>query len=603
MSELMDANVARAGSTVIEKDEYNNLNRQKHFLEILESISSKIQNFYTQNSFDLTNFFQFVVTQIYEALEIDRVEIVQVSVNGGQKSRAQIGNLDKSINSHLNLPIIVHLQKWGYILLESCQSKFKLINNELSFLNQLNLYIAIAVQQKQLKQQWQQEIVRRKEVESALKEFVIDSEKIPSCDPIVKLKLQEQVSNLQLQKRKLEDKNTMSKLLTDLTCKIRNSLNLEEILVTTVSEIHNSLNLDRIVIYKILPEGSGKIITESLTPGYPSVLGFVFPEETLPISCQHRLGRQAYKAVADIQAEYQANYPCLVEFLEGWCVKSKALVPIIYDTKVWGFLIVHQCSYCRQWTELEIELLCQLSNQLAVAIKQSELYHQLEAKLQEEQKTQNELQNSLKEKEILLKEIHHRVKNNLNIISSMLNLQTDKIEDQQIINMFSDSQNRIRSIALIHEQLYNSTNLSQIDFAKYIQSLIQNLCNIHNNQNNGIHLEMNLMPYELNLETAIPCGLLLNEIITNSFKHAFKERDRGQIEVSFSFDGVFCHLIISDNGVGIPKDFDLENSTSLGLRLVNLLTMQLNAKLEVDSSSQGTFFKLSFTELEYEKRI
>nr|WP_256381161.1 histidine kinase dimerization/phosphoacceptor domain -containing protein [Myxosarcina sp. GI1] len=372
---------------------------------------------------------------------------------------------------------------------------------------------------------------------------------------------------------------------------------------TTVSELCRSLKLDRIVIYKILPGGSGKIVTESVTSDYSSILGSEFPEETLPLFCQNKIRQQAYKAISDVRQEYQESFPCLVKFLEHLCVKSKIVVPIIYNTNLWGFLIAHQCSYYRKWTELEIELLCELSDRLAIAIKQSEVYHQLEVELQERKETQNKLQNSLREKEILLKEIHHRVKNNLNIISSMLNLQTDYIEDEQIINMFIDSKNRIRSIALIHEQLYNSTDLSRIDFAKYIQSLIENFCSVHNTDTRNINFEMNLIFLELNLETAIPCGLLINEIITNSYKHAFPDNSCGQIKINFSSDGVLHHLNISDNGIGIPENFDLENSTSLGLRLVNLLSMQLSAELQTHSSSKGTAIQLTFAELEYESRI
>jgi GAF domain-containing protein len=347
MSEFIGTITNQEVNCSIEKNERHiiKLNRHNRFLQILEKIAIQIQNLYYEDKINLSKVFQSIALQISEVLEIDRVEIIQISPGWGQKTWAKVINRETEIDSRLQLPINVDCQEWGYILLESSQSGLVWLDNELSFLNQLGLYIAIAIQQERLKQQWQEEIVQRKEIESTLQEFAIENDQlIPSCDLLGRLKLQQQVSNLQDQKSKLEIENTKSKLLADLTQKIRNSLNLEEILVTTVSELRNSLELDRIVIYKILPGGGGKVITESLVPGYSSVLGFEFPEETLPLLCQRQLSFQPYKAITDVKGEYQTDYPCLVEFLERWCVKSKVIVPIIYDTNVWGFLIVHQCS-------------------------------------------------------------------------------------------------------------------------------------------------------------------------------------------------------------------------------------------------------------------
>lgn len=566
------------------------------FFQVSKSITRKLQDFYYEDSLDLTPFFEFITTQISEILNLDRLQIVEIASGGGKRVRAQVIKQKISVNSCFKVPINLYFQEWGYILIESSQADFNLSKNEVSFLNQLCLYIAIAIQQKNLKRQVKAEVNHKKGLELSIQRLIHSDSSNSTSDLIARLQLRKQVFTLQ-------NENHHFSVLTDLVQKIRNSLNLKKVLATTVAELRKSLEVDRILIYKILEDGSGKVITESVFSGYSSVLGFEFAEETLPVYCQNRASKEQYKAISDVQAEYQENFPCLVKFLEKWQVKSIVIVPIVNNNKTWGFLIVHQCSFYRQWTNLEIEMLCQLSNQLAIAIKQSELYHQLEFELKEKQKTQIELQTSLKEKELLLREIHHRVKNNLNVISSLLNLQANYIDDEQIINMFTDSQNRIQSIALIHEQLYNSIDLSRINFAMYIQNLIKNFCSIHNTQTKNIKFEMNLASLTLNLETAIPCGLLINEIITNSCKHAFPNSSGGTIQINLYSKNSLYHLEIADNGVGIPKNFDLENSTSLGLRLVNLLLIQLNAELQRKKVSQGTNYIFSFAELEYGERI
>ena len=224
--------------------------------------------------------------------------------------------------------------------------------------------------------------------------------------------------------------------------------------------------------------------------------------------------------------------------------------------------------------------------------------------ISERKKSEAQLKANLSEKEVLIKEIHHRVKNNLYVISSLLNLQSSYIKDEQILNLFSDSQNRIQAMALIHEQLYQSKDLAQIDFAEYIQSLVNNLFNSYSSNYGQIKPVVKLESICLNLDTAIPCGLLINELVTNSFKHAFPEGKSGEIKIESRLNEDHClHLIISDNGVGIPEDFDWENSPSLGLRLVRILSQQLDAKIECKSLSQGTSFNLQFSQLEYQERI
>lgn len=201
---------------------------------------------------------------------------------------------------------------------------------------------------------------------------------------------------------------------------------------------------------------------------------------------------------------------------------------------------------------------------------------------------------SLREKEVLLKEIHHRVKNNMQIISSLLNLQAQMVDDQKIHSMFHQTQNRIRSMGLIHEKLYKSDDLSKIDFAKYIRSLVTQLFRAFNLDPEKIKLNFMMDSAHFDIDTAIPLGLLINELITNSFKHAFPAGREGEIKIRLKADkkgGVV--LNIGDDGIGFPKDLDFRNTESLGMQLVNDLVNQINGRVELDRA-KGTSFKITF---------
>jgi PAS domain S-box-containing protein len=220
----------------------------------------------------------------------------------------------------------------------------------------------------------------------------------------------------------------------------------------------------------------------------------------------------------------------------------------------------------------------------------------------ERKKAEEKLQTSLREKEVLLREIHHRVKNNLHIISSLLDLQSDTLENEQLIEIFADSQNRIRSMALIHEQLYQSPDLGQVEFGEYIHRLMSNLFFSLGDHLNGVKPVIEVDSVYLNLETAIPCGLLINEIVTNAFKHAFPNDQSGEVDVKLHQHHQQLTLTLADNGMGIPPEIDWRNSSSLGLRLVKILSQQLKAEVKSDFS-QGTYFQFIFFPLEYKRRF
>jgi PAS domain S-box-containing protein len=216
----------------------------------------------------------------------------------------------------------------------------------------------------------------------------------------------------------------------------------------------------------------------------------------------------------------------------------------------------------------------------------------------ERKEMEMELVESLEEKEMLLKEIHHRVKNNLMVISSLLNLQSRYIKDKDDLDMFRQSQNRANSMALIHERLYRSTDLKRIDFGEYIETLSSDLYNTYAADPTILKLNVDVENLMLDINTSIPLGLILNELLSNAMKHAFPDKMKGEINVSFYITDDTYVLKISDNGIGLPDDFDIFQSDSLGLKLVTSLTNQIDGNIEINRDGL-TEFKITFKEPEY----
>ncbi|QFS46146.1 PAS domain S-box protein [Nostoc sphaeroides] len=213
----------------------------------------------------------------------------------------------------------------------------------------------------------------------------------------------------------------------------------------------------------------------------------------------------------------------------------------------------------------------------------------------EHKQAEEKIKASLKEKEVLLKEIHHRVKNNLGIVSSLLQMQCRRTQDPLVTAILRDSQNRIASIALVHEKLYRSEDLADIDFAQYIPDLTTHLFDSYNVSSSQIQLKIQVDNASLDIETAIPCGLIINELVSNALKYAFVGNRKGEIEVKFYQESESTlALIIQDNGIGLPENFDSKKAQTLGITLVQGLVKQLRGKLEIDSH-QGTQFKITFT--------
>ncbi|MGA7721993.1 MAG: histidine kinase dimerization/phosphoacceptor domain -containing protein [Ignavibacteriaceae bacterium] len=274
-------------------------------------------------------------------------------------------------------------------------------------------------------------------------------------------------------------------------------------------------------------------------------------------------------------------------------MRSLISAPLAMDEEKIG--VIHIASNLPlAFNEENKEVLLVVANQLAVAIFQA----QLQVKIREHSES---LQNSLSEKEVLLKEIHHRVKNNLQVISSLLYLNSKKIKDKGAQDMFKESQNRVKSIALVHERLYQSKDLGKIDFKEYVTRLTDDLFRSYAVNQSIIKLIISIKQIFISIDTAVPCGLIINEIISNSLKYAFPDAEElnknCEIRIEFERDDKNNSLLsISDNGIGLPEGIDLKKTKSLGLQLVDTLIDQLEGTLEIDLST-GTKFKFKFKDI------
>ncbi|MCX9013111.1 MAG: PAS domain S-box protein [Candidatus Methanoperedens sp.] len=208
---------------------------------------------------------------------------------------------------------------------------------------------------------------------------------------------------------------------------------------------------------------------------------------------------------------------------------------------------------------------------------------------------EDKIKGSLQEKEMLLREIHHRVKNNMAIVSGLLAHQSQYTKDKNVIDMFTESQNRILAMSLVHEKLYQSNDLAKIDFNEYFCDMVADLIQSYEVDAGKITLKMNIENIPLDIDFAIPCGLITNELVTNSLKYAFPAGTQGEIKIAFrSIDENMLELVVSDNGIGIPKDLDFRKTESLGLHLVTTLAEnQLHGEINLNRS-KGTEFQIKF---------
>lgn len=214
----------------------------------------------------------------------------------------------------------------------------------------------------------------------------------------------------------------------------------------------------------------------------------------------------------------------------------------------------------------------------------------------ERKNANDKLKQALNEKEMLLKEVYHRVKNNLQVVSSLINLQAGSVNNENMADLLKQSADRIKAMALLHEKLYQSKDLARIDFNEYIRSLVNHLLYGYGAHASKVQIGLQIDDVFLDMDSAIPCGLIINELVSNALKYAFPDGEAGEIRIGFNREHGEFVLTISDNGVGLPSDLDFKKTSSLGLQLVDTLTNQLLGHMSLNRAN-GTEFTLRFAEL------
>jgi PAS domain S-box-containing protein len=263
-------------------------------------------------------------------------------------------------------------------------------------------------------------------------------------------------------------------------------------------------------------------------------------------------------------------------------------VPLKIYGQTIGILVVQSYTEGVRFGEEEKEILKFVSDQVAMAVHRKKAEAQIRA--------------SLEEKDVLLKEIHHRVKNNMQVISSLLNLQCHHIQDPHVLDMFKESQRRIRSMALIHERLYQSSDLSRIEFSQYLRNLATHLFHSYQVDSSRIRLALDAEEVFLNINTAIPCGLIVNELVSNALKHGFPDGRSGEVGVELHrIAGDGYELKVRDDGVGFPEELDFRRTQTLGMQIVVTLVSQIDGRLDLQRQG-NTCFTLEFNELQRKKR-
>lgn len=267
----------------------------------------------------------------------------------------------------------------------------------------------------------------------------------------------------------------------------------------------------------------------------------------------------------------------MIEKIAG--VKEIYDIGLSWDGKFYGAVVIALKSNDIRMKKETVETFV---NMVSVAIQRKQ--------------AEDQIKKTLKEKELLLKEIHHRTKNNLMVMSSILELQSQYINDEEALDIFRESQDRANSMALIHERLYQSTDLKRIDFGEYIENLTTDLFHTYLPHPGSIKLNINADNEMVDIDTIVPLGLVLNELVTNSMKYAFPDGAEGEINIEFHKDNNEFVLIVSDTGIGFPMDMDFRSTDSLGLKLVNNLIRQINGTIELERVN-GTKFEIKFKEL------
>ncbi len=269
------------------------------------------------------------------------------------------------------------------------------------------------------------------------------------------------------------------------------------------------------------------------------------------------------------------------DMLLGQGAQSVILVPLFVDRKWWGYMGFDACEAVRKWLNVEIEALTIAASMLGLAIERKQGEDRITA--------------SLKEKEVLLREIHHRVKNNLQVTSSLLNLQSRRVNDPSMLEVFKESENRIKAMALAHDKLYQSDSLASIKFRDYVEDIVRNQFISYGMNMDDVAIHMEIDDILIGIDIAAPCGMIISELVANSLKYAFPSGKKGSITLTFRIlnDDQY-EFMVKDDGIGLPDDLDVHSAASFGLYIVRMLAEgQLGGKIDT-LCTKGTEYRIRF---------
>lgn len=433
-------------------------------------------------------------------------------------------------------------QLWGLLIAHSCGEKRQWKLEEAELLQQIANQLAIAIQQADLYHQVQNELATRKQFE-----------------------------------QELQTQATADRLLSEVTVAINQSINVDEALGLILKKVREFLKCDRVQIFQLDHNLDGFVIKEEVSRPELAILGTMITDACFATTnLVEEYLHEKLSVLTDVFNDPNLT-PCYADLLKKYQVRANIAAPIIHSYQLWGLLLVHQCDSPRVWLASEVNLVKQVAAQIGISAQKEKLY--------------SRLINELTQKKILLKEIHHRVKNNLQVMSSLLRMQFRKTSPE-VKTLAEEYQNRIQSMALIHDQLYRSDDLSHIDFHRYISNLTCSLFQCYGTNSELVNLTLEVDNILIPLDRSIPLGLIINELVSNALKYAFP-KGFGRIELQLVKLENEYRLTVSDNGIGIPADFDLQNTDTLGMQLVQSLTDQLEGEFTYDGK-EGSIFQVVF---------
>jgi|GEM_PF-3399037 len=451
---------------------------------------------------------------------------------------------------------------------------------------------AAAIKNARLRQQIQLELEERQLAEQALVKASEELEARVSARTSELAAANDRLQHEVIQRQHAEDelvrRNHQLLSLQAAAAATTSVLDLDFVIDTVTWEMSNLLEIAKCVVYRCVDGGDKLARIGGYGPGTtfstaapvppPALTRQVVGERT---ACQFTVG-------------HPDTDPTIEAYLSNAGVLSLLALPLVFQEHVIGIAELAEDRRARAFTDEEISVAQLLANQAASAIENARMYEHTKREIAQRREAEDLVRASLREKEVLLKEIHHRVKNNLQVISSLLNLQSMATEDASARAMLADSQNRVRSMALIHEKLYRSDDLSRIDFREYLNTLTAGIVQTYQSFSVPIDLRLSGENVFLPVDSAVPCGLIVNELVSNALKHAFPDGRAGQIRVDLRQNNSReIRLAVSDNGIGLPETVDFRNTESLGMQLVNALVAQLGGMLDLKVDG-GTMFEITF---------